>query len=76
MEPANCPCPHTYQTTPSPLTDVLNILFNIISKLCVGLLSYLFHSDSPTKTLMHLSSPTHATCPAHLLFITQIIFRK
>ena len=50
------------------------------SHLCLGLPSGFFHSGLPTKKLyMPLLSPTHTTCPAHVIlldFITHTILGK
>ena len=54
----------------------LNIHFNIIPNLRLGLPSGLFPSGFPTKILYTtLLSPTHATCPAHLILLDLITQR-
>ena len=65
------------QVYDSPL-QFLNMHFNIIPHLRLGLPSGIFPSNLATKTLYapHLF-PIRATCPAHLIFlylITRIIF--
>jgi len=56
---------HVIQSMPPHPTSWISILL-LISHLCLGLLSGVFRSDLPTKTLYTpLVFPMHATCPAH-----------
>jgi len=79
--PATCPYPKQARSSPLPLhpTFWTSILI-LSSRLRLGLPSGLFPSGLPTKTMYtHLFSPTHSTCPAHLIFLdwmTQIILAE
>ena len=67
------------QSMPPHPTSWIPILI-LSSHLCLGLVSTLFPSGFPTKTLYaHLLYPVCATCSAHFIFlhlITRIIFGK
>jgi len=75
-----CPPPvpilRQLDTVHNPTTHFLKIHLNIIPPLRLGLLSRLFPSGFPTKTV-HTTrlSPTRATCPAHLIHL-EFITRK
>ena len=79
QEPTTCPYPETDQPNLCPPPSyLLKIYFNIASHLCLGLLSELFPSGFPTKTLhTPFLSPIHATFSDRFILlgvITQIIF--
>ena len=55
---------------------ILKVHFNIIPHLRLCLPSYVFPSGFLTKTVyppLLPSTPTHATCPAHLILLDVII---
>ena len=75
--PATCLYRKPYQTSPRPPSNFLKIQLIILPSMpesSMWSLSRRFPHQNPLHTS---PSPTHATCPAHLIildFITQIIF--
>jgi hypothetical protein len=76
--PTTCIYPAPARSSPYTTSHFLKIHFNIIFQIRLGILSGLFPSGFPTKTLYTpLPSPIRATCPARLIlldFITRTIY--
>ena len=71
------PCPEPDQSSSCPPAHFLKTTLILSSHLRLGLPSGPFSEFSPSKSSMHLSSPSiPATCPSHLILdlITRMIF--
>ena len=73
LVPVRCSYPEPHQSSPCFQSQFLKFHLNITLQLHLGLLSGLFPSSFPTKTLYaSLLSLMRATCPSHLILVNLI----